>query len=197
MMASTSLLRRLSLTSHRKSSLTAILAFAAVLVAPGIARSQDTADALFARAKAEAKAEHKNVLLVFSASWCGPCKLYERFLQDPQLKPITEKAFEIQRVDVGERPGDPKHADTLGGVALRTALGAVGEPGFPFLVITDEDGNPIINSYRNGKVGDNIGYPALAVEIDWYVEMLRRAAPSLSSGDLDATRTWLRKHDPE
>jgi len=46
-------------------------------------------------------------------------------------------------------------------------------------------------------VGDNVGYPALPAEIDWYIEMLRRAAPSLSSDDLAATRTWLRKHDPE
>ena len=184
------------MAAHRKFFLTAILAFAAVLVAPGIARSQDTADSLFAHAKSEATAEHKNVLLVFSASWCGPCKLYQRFLEDPQMKRITEKAFVVLRVDVGERPDDPKHANTAGGEALRSALGATREPGFPFLVITDENGDRIINSNRDEEAGNNIGYPALPAEIDWYIEMLKQAAPSLSPEDLAATRTWLQRHSP-
>jgi hypothetical protein len=102
----------------------------------------------------------------------------------------------VQRIDVGEQPGDTKHADTPGGVKLRTALGAEPEPGFPFLVITDENGQPIVNSYRNGKTGSNVGYPALPAEIDWYIVMLRRAAPSLSSEDLAATHAWLTKHSP-
>jgi hypothetical protein len=171
-----------------------MLAFAAVLAVPALAAPQETADALFAHAKATAESKHNGVLLVFSASWCGPCKLYERFLEDPQMKSITEKAFVIQRVDVGEREGDPRHADTPGGAVLRSALGGVGEPGFPFIVMTDGNGAPIVNSYRNGITGDNIGYPVLPKEIDWYMEMLKRAAPSLSPEDLAATRSWLRKH---
>ena len=176
---------------HRTLSLAAILAFAALLAWP--ATAQQTASDMFAHSKADARAEHKNVLAVFSASWCGPCKLYERFLEDPQMKPITDEAFVIQRFDVGERPGTG-HADTPGAVALRSALGAVQEPGFPFIVMTDDDGNPIVNSYRNGDTNANVGYPALPVEIDWYIEMLKRAAPSLSPSDLAATHAWLHKH---
>jgi thiol:disulfide interchange protein len=179
------------LAFHRKFALAAILAFAAILAAPAVA--QQTATDLFAQAKAEAKAEHKNILAVFSASWCGPCKLYERFLQDRQMKPITEEAFVIQRFDVGERPNSG-HSDTPGAAALRTALGASGEPGFPFIVMTDNDGKPIVNSYRNGDTNANIGYPALPEEIDWYIEMLKRAAPSLSPADFAAVRAWLQKH---
>ncbi len=176
---------------QRKPSLAVILALAAILAAP--ASAQQNANDLFVQAKAEAKAEHKNVLAVFSASWCGPCKLYERFLQDPQMKPITDQAFVIQRFDVGERPNSG-HSDTPGAVALRTALGASGEPGFPFIIMTSDDGNPIVNSCRNGDTNSNVGYPALPEEIDWYIEMLKRAAPSLSPADLAATRAWLRKH---
>ena len=191
-MSSTS--RRPALALHRKPSLAVILALAAILAAP--APAQQTASELFTQAKAQAKAEHKNILAVFSASWCGPCKLYERFLQDPQMKPITDEAFVIQRFDVGERPNSG-HSDTPGAVALRTTLGASGEPGFPFIVMTDNDGDPIVNSYRKDDTNANVGYPALPEEIDWYIEMLKRAAPSLSPGDLAATRAWLRKPAPD
>ncbi len=174
----------------------AALALVVALAASAPAATPGTADDLFAHAKTEATQQHKRVLMVFSASWCGPCKLYERFLTDPQMESITEKAFVVQRIDVGERPGDPRHADTPGGLQLRTALGAVQEPGFPFLVITDEDGKPIVNSYRDGSQSANVGYPALPEEIDWYIEMLKRAAPGLSADDLAATRSWLREHSP-
>ena len=168
----------------------------ASLTLPAHATAQETADALFAHARAEAQQQHKDVLTVFSASWCGPCKLYERFLEDPQMKPLTDKAFVVVRFDVGERPGDPHHADTPGAAALRSSLGATKEPGFPFIVITGADGKPLVNSYRNGNTSDNIGYPVLPQEIDWYIEMLKRAAPQLSAADLSATRAWLQQHAP-
>lgn len=181
---------------QRRIPLATMLAFVALLAAPALVAQSETADVLFAHAKAVAQHEHKGILLVFSASWCGPCKLFERFLEDPQMKSITEKTFVIQRIDVGERKGDSRHTDTPGGVKLRSAFGAVQEPGFPFLVMTDENGKPIVNSYRNGDTASNVGYPASPEEIDWYIEMLKRAAPTLSSADLRATRTWLHKYAP-
>lgn len=180
---------------NRKINLTLAALLAVALAMPVFAAP--AADDLFAQARSEAAQQHKNVLLVFSASWCGPCKFYERFLEDPQMRAITEKAFVVERIDVGERPDDPHHANTPGGEQLRAHLGAHQEPGFPFIVISDERGAPIVNSYLNGDPGNNVGYPALPSEIDWYIEMLRRGAPNLSPTELAATRAWLKAHAPK
>jgi thiol-disulfide isomerase/thioredoxin len=180
--------------SLSKLTIGAALTFTSLLVLLTRPAAAQTASVLFEQVKADAKTQHKHILMVFSASWCGPCKLYERFLEDSQMKPITEKAFVVQRIDVGERPSDAKHVDTPGGVDLRSALGSKGEPGFPFIVMTDENGTPLANSFRDGDTNNNIGYPAVPKEFDWYIEMLKRAAPALSSADLAATRLWLQKH---
>jgi hypothetical protein len=62
--------------------------------------------------------------------------------------------------------------------------------------MTDEDGTVLTTSNRNNDKRENVGYPASPSEIDWYIEMLKRAAPSLSADELGATRKWLKKHVP-
>jgi hypothetical protein len=152
------------------------------------------------QAEATARTTHRNVLLVFSASWCGPCHLFEAFLRDPATGPIMDQSFVIARFDVGEHPGDKRHTDTPGAVALRASLNGA-DPGYPFLVVVDPTGKTIVNSYRpvKGKApgaDTNIGYPALPEEIDWFMEMMRQSAPSMSAKEMDTLRSWLKKNNP-
>jgi thiol-disulfide isomerase/thioredoxin len=183
-------------SSYRFPVATTLLLFLALALPLRASAPEATAAEIFAHAKAEAGVDHKHILMVFSASWCGPCKLYERFLEDPEMKRITSQAFVVERVDVGERTGDKNHADTPGGEKLRSALGADPQPGFPFLIMTEADGNPIVNSYLSGDRKNNIGYPALPAEVDWYMAMMKQAAPDISANDLNAMRTWLKVHAP-
>ena len=72
----------------------------------------------------------------------------------------------------------------------------MGEPGYPFIVITSDDGKPIVNSYRNGDTGSNVGYPASPAEIAWYMQMLKLAHASLSPAEMAATHAWFKMHSP-
>ena len=149
---------------------------------------------VLAQAKSQAAADHKNILLVFSASWCGPCHMFERFLEDPSIHPIIDKAFVVAHLDVGERPGDTRHANSPGAEKLMNILDD-GHTGYPLIVMLDASGKPIVTSLRPTPKGpDNVGYPDLRVEVDWFMQMLQQSAPNLSPQDTATIHAWLTAH---
>jgi thiol-disulfide isomerase/thioredoxin len=179
-----------------------LISCAGILAQSGTPTSADSsqpalpANQILAQSNAEAAAKHKNVLLVFSASWCGPCHLFEAFLHDPATGPIMDKNFVVARFDVGEHPGDKRHSNTPGAEALRASLDGA-DPGYPFLVIASPSGKVIVNSYRpipgrKNSAESNIGYPATPAEIDWFMQMLRQSA-AISAPEADAIRRWLQQ----
>lgn len=157
-----------------------------------------SASAILQRAEAQARNEHKKILLEFGASWCVNCRLFDRFVADPQIHPVLSRAFVFIEMDTGEF-SNSKYADTPGGVAYEDSIGGK-DAGFPFLAILDADGHVIVDSYRpapGSRSGrDNIGYPVLPEEVNWFVEMLRRAAPQLTEQELATVRDWLTSHAP-
>jgi hypothetical protein len=122
--------------------------------------------------------------------------MFEHFVADPTIAPIMNKAFVIERLDVGELPTDTRHHDTPGAVALRADLGGA-TAGYPYIIMLDPAGHPIVNSLRPDPKtpgGNNIGYPAIPIEIDWFMHMLQKAAPTLTPQDTAAIHTWLTAH---
>jgi thiol:disulfide interchange protein len=169
----------------------ALLATAAIAgaQAPALPPAHD----VLAKAQARAAAEHKNILLTFSASWCGPCKMFDHFLVDPEIHPIMDKAFVMDRLDVGEHPNDTKHSDSPGGETLMATLGGK-DVGYPFIIMLNPTGKPIVDSLRTSKPDSNVGYPALPIEVDWFMQMLQKAAPTLSPQETSTIRNWLTAH---
>jgi thioredoxin-related protein len=161
-----------------------------------ILANAQTADSLLAEAQAQASTQHKNVFLIFSASWCGPCHQLDSFLQNSDTKPIVDKYFVIVHIHIDE--AKKPELNTPGGDELLTRL-ASKEPhtsGVPFLIFLDSSGKAIVNSDRPvpGQAGgDNIGYPVAPEEIAWFMEMLKRGAPAMPKTEAKQIESWLKK----
>jgi hypothetical protein len=83
--------------------------------------------------------------------------------------------------------------DTPGGADLMKRLG--GPAGLPFFAFLDSNGGMIVNSMRpreNGTKGENIGHPYEPEEVDWFMTMVRRAAPGITGNETAALEHWLR-----
>jgi thioredoxin-related protein len=176
-----------------------VLALSFLLCIPAHAgQQQPSADEVLATAKSAAVAQHKAIFLVFGASWCPPCRELEAFMDDREIRPILEKYFVLVSLAVFEERGKHPELNSPGAAKLVADFG--GEAGgVPFLVFLDTQGQLLINSNRPVKRkpnGENIGYPALPVEIDWFMTMLQKTIPSLPKADAHTIETWLRRASP-
>ena len=160
-------------------------------------RDTRTADCLLKAAEATARSQQKNVLLMFSASWCAPCHRLQSFLVDPTIRPIFDRYFVKLIVISGERPDDTRHQNTPGAEQLLESLHDT-DTNLPLVVMLNSSGKVIVDSVRPvlgpRNLHANIGYPESPTGIDWFLEMLRRAAPSLTSNERSTIQKWLRQH---
>jgi thiol-disulfide isomerase/thioredoxin len=177
-------------------SVAVLLFLASPLIAQTHVDPLPNADDILTQARATATTQHKNVLLIFGASWCGPCHMFQHFLDDPANKPTLDKAFVIATLDAGELTTDTKHHDTPGAVALLAKLGGA-NVGIPYLVMLTPAGQTIVTSIRpdpSATAGGNIGYPSTPAEIAWFMQMLQKAAPTLTPQDTSTLHAWLVAH---
>ena len=158
-------------------SVTALTAFA----------ETPAADQVMASAKEKASVEQKAIFLHFGASWCGWCKRLDAFLDRPDIKPVFEKYFVPVKLVVQEDDKN-KVLENKGADKLMELLGG-SEAGLPYSAFLDSKGELIANSMLKGN---NIGYPGDPGEIDYFVQMMKKAAPKMSDGDLKTIETALR-----
>lgn len=158
-----------------------------LVLVTGLTRAETpSAEQILSQAKAKAASEQKAIFVHFGASWCGWCKRLDAFLDRPDIKPVFERYFVPVKLVVQENDKN-KSLENSGAAALMRKLG--GPAGLPYSAFLDAKGGLIVNSKLDGQ---NIGYPGESKEIDWFIAMMRRAAPKISEQDVKTIETALR-----
>jgi hypothetical protein len=160
---------------------------------PAAAQTPATAAALLDAAEAQSSPGQRSILAIFHAPWCGWCHQLDSFIESAPIKPIVDKYFVVVHFHVQEQAG-AKETNTPAADALLAQLG--GSPLIPFFAFLDSQGKLIVNSIRpadpDGKHGGGIGHPFEPWEIDWFLTMLREAAPRMIADELGTIEKPLR-----
>jgi thiol:disulfide interchange protein len=160
----------------------AMLAFVhgRALGAQAASQSAPSTDALVSAALKTAQAGHKVVLIEFGASWCTWCRSFDAFVHAPEVKQIIAANYVVVNVTVKE--SDAKKAlENAGGQEAMDNWGGT-KSGLPFYVFLNATGRKIADSNAMPD-GTNIGFPGTAKELEMFVALIDRTAPSLGKSE--------------
>src|SRR5262249_33016708 len=125
-----------------------------------------------------AKAQGKNVLVHFGASWCKWCKNLDAMLDSPQVGQYFKDSYVITHLTIQESD-DKKALENPGAQEIANEAGA-GKAGIPIYIFLDGNGKRLATSLAMPD-GGNIGHPATPEEIKAFEGLLERTAPRMTS----------------
>jgi thioredoxin-related protein len=167
-----SIMRRLSLCLLLLTVQFSLKAQPSLTTAPS---AKSVMDEAFSRAVKE----NKNVIVMFHASWCGWCHRMDSSLNDPSCKKFFDDNYVITHLVVDEST-NRKAEENAGAYELRTKYHGDGV-GIPFWLIFDKNGKMLADSKlrkdgENEAGGNNIGCPARADEVEYFLELLKKTS---------------------
>ena len=134
-----------------------------------VADTATTAADTLAAACREAGGESKMIFMKSGHPKCGWCRAFDRYHELPEVRAIIGKYFVVVNIDTVNMPDGSE------------IFGKYAKPGAPSWVIISPEKEVVIDSY--GEKG-NVGYPLAPHETDHYLAAIRKAAPSISEGEL-------------
>lgn len=131
-----------------------------------------SAETVLLEAFSKAKAEKKNVFIIFHASWCGWCRKMDAAINDPVCKKFFDDNYIIEHLTVMEN-FDNKHLENPGAEELFKKYAPMSS-GIPFWLIYDADGKLLADSKL--PEGNNIGCPAAKAEVEHFITLLKKSS---------------------
>ena len=155
---------------------------------PSAASGPPSAQSVITAAVANARAEHKVVLIEFGASWCVWCKSFNAFVHAPETERVVGNNYVVVNLTVQER-GDEVVLENPGGMDVMKEWGGE-KSGLPFYVFLDADGKKIADSNAMSD-GTNVGFPGNVKELEIFLHLLDTTAPRLTAPDRDTIVSYL------
>jgi len=101
-----------------------VFSFGSAFAASGPYDESADAKAQLAAALAQAKADHRPVLVVFGANWCPDCRALDLAMKNGRNAELISSEFRVVKVDVGRFDRNVEVADKYG-VPLKKGIPAV------------------------------------------------------------------------
>lgn len=158
--------------------LSILLVLAAALSTFAAAQSKPpSAQSVLAAAVQTAKAQQKNVLIHFGASWCSWCKRLDEMLESKEVGKLFQDNYVIAHLTIQEHQ-DKVALENPNAQQMADSAGA-GGAGVPVYIFFDGNGKQLATSLALPD-GGNIGYPATPEEIKAFDTLLLKTAPRMT-----------------
>jgi thioredoxin-related protein len=151
------------------------------------AQQVPAADKIVKDAMQRAGREHKNVFIIFHASWCGWCHRMDSIMNSAACKKLFNDNYVIEHITVMESKKN-KSMENAGGEEVMKKYNGEGQ-GIPFWLVLDAKGNLLADCQVRPEgaalttKGQNTGCPATKEEVAHFVKVLKKTS-SLNAGQL-------------
>ncbi len=149
------------------------------------AQTVHLAGAAVSDAVAEASGRQRRLLLVFHASWCVYCRLFDRLLTHRDAAPIIERHFEVLHLRAQERQKLRQDQQLAGADDVYHSFAPAGA-GLPYMVVLGDGSKKIADSIMAS--GESFGFPVEPAELNGFDVMLRAGAPDIIRSELSTLR---------
>ncbi|MCW3089657.1 MAG: hypothetical protein JWP81_726 [Ferruginibacter sp.] len=139
-----------------------------------------SSETILTTAYAQAVREHKNVMVIFHASWCGWCRKMDSSLNDKACSKFFSDNYVICHLTVDESKGK-ENLENPGANDFRKKYNG-DKAGLPFWLIFNENAQLLADSKMSSDTGgaatagDNTGCPASDREVDYFIKVIKKTS---------------------